>query len=89
MVEKLSGMVCSQQTDFSTKLRVINLMATFKENFEVTKKCMALANRLLRENFDQSLTVAILASLTSLAYRSSLGVTEQVIRVGKLLQIDF
>lgn len=79
MVEKLSGMVCSQQTDLSTKVRVIKLMANFKENFDVTKKCMALANRLLRENFNQELSVAILSSLTHLAFRSSLAVSEQVI----------
>lgn len=78
VVEKLSGMICSQQTDMDTKLRVINLMSSFKENFEVTKKCMSLAKRLLRDNFDATLTVAILIALTSLAHRSSLGVTEQV-----------
>lgn len=80
-MEKLNGMVCSQQTDFSTKIRVINLMANFKENFDVTKKCMALANHLLRENFDSTLTVSVLIALTSLAYRSSLGVSEQVFYV--------
>lgn len=78
VVEKLSTMVSSSQTDYLTKLRVINIMANFKENFEVTKKCMALSNELLCENLDNSLRAAILMALTNLAYRSSLGVSEQV-----------
>lgn len=71
-------MAYSSQRDIEVKVRLVQIMADFRETFDVTKSSLLLGTNLLRSNFNRKLAIATINSLTKLAARSGLAVAEQV-----------
>lgn len=71
-------MAYSSQRDIDVKVRLVQIMSNFRETFDVTKSSLVLGARLLRTNYNSTLAIATMNSLTKLAARSGLAVAEQV-----------
>ncbi|KAH7726376.1 integrator complex subunit 7-like [Aphelenchoides avenae] len=78
IIEKIGEMAYSSQRDVEVKVRLVQIMANFRETFDVTKSSLLLGTNLLRLNFNRKLAIATINSLTKLAARSGLAVAEQI-----------
>lgn len=79
VVEKITEILCSSQTSFEVKLKLLNVVSNFKESYGVTKTCFQLVNRLLNSNYNHLLRVAVYNASTTLSVKCPSAVSNQVI----------
>uniref|UniRef100_A0A915E4N5 Integrator complex subunit 7 n=1 Tax=Ditylenchus dipsaci TaxID=166011 RepID=A0A915E4N5_9BILA len=85
IVEKISEVLCSNETSLEVKIRLLNVISNFKESYTVTNNCLALGEMLLKRNFDVKMHLAIYDSTTVLASRSSLAIPNNNKRISLCL----
>lgn len=80
VIEKIAEKLYSESAaSLEVKLRLLNVVANFRESFAITKSCMEIGHRLLARGERSPLVrIAIYNALTRLASRNSLAVSEQV-----------
>ncbi|KAI1697725.1 integrator complex subunit 7 [Ditylenchus destructor] len=78
VLEKLSEVLCSNDASTEVKIRLLNVISNFKENYAVTSNCLALGKDLLKQNCDLHMQLAVYNSTTALASRSSLAIPDQI-----------
>lgn len=60
------------------KIRLLNVISNFKENFNVTKNCLEIGDYLLKNSFNRLMHISIYNSMTILATRNCVAVPQQV-----------